>query len=1667
MLLALLLLPFLLVALAVLLLYIPPVQHFVRGKAVDILTERIGTKVELERFHLRFPLGVRLKGLYVEDQIGDTLLYAGQVKTSAGLRELIGGKLLLDPVELRDVRASMHQAADSTFNFDFIIDALAGDDADVDKAPKDTTDGFEFSIGTVRLERIHFDMRMEPSDLSLDLRLGELALDFDRFTLAPLAFHVDDLVLRDTRLDMRSSSGEQKPRPYPALENPLADIDVRFEGIELDQVAFTMMTTDTGDSLWLAVEHAGLTTRSMDLTQQQLALEEFDLDGFTLGMLAMTPVAAPDTMPASDPLWLDQDDGFRYWTQDWDLAIEQLRISNSSISLHTDSIASPALLFDPAHMVHAVRQLEAHDLVVNNDRIALRLDQLEVSGGPDTTVVHLSALLEATPAVVRLHDGRLEAMDNTITFQLEARPGDLSTAYREPYGVPLEVEAATALRMDALLPLLAQLGVELPTGAAADETWDTRVWSSGTANRADSMGLHLTGDQGSRVRLEGSTRRTDHWPHNNFALQLDELVMGRGMYQVARAFSPPGITLPQRLSMQGNARGEAGTIRTALALDSDMGRVNGFGVVSEWSGSVPNGLELAITVADLQLGTFIGDTALDPISLKVLASGERLNNTDRRGSLNITPEVLTYNENDLSSLRVGATVQGDSIRLDLSASAEPADVLLTAKGTWPEEGDSLAADLDLVMRRLHLEELGVVEHAIHVAGRLSGRAAFTADGFGMVRLQGDDLELSNTKQDFTFERFRVMGLLATDSTAVELDSDAITLDYHSNLGIDSLIPRAQEKLLSFFQEEGTFVPVPGRRMDLSLTLPRTDWLTEIIVPELDDIDLRRFEGSYNSDADELKVNIDVHHVAYAGIDLHGLTVDADALGNRLNGAIRVTRAERDSLFLENLSVEASTAEDTLTTTLRMIEDETERYRIGATLRRQDDMRVVHMQEEFVLNFRPWTAHPENALFLTPEGLRAEHFELRNNGERMALRTGERRNHIELTAFQLNSLTELVGTNDTLPLVDGVIDGTISLPFVEAGRLEADLTIADLAVQGVAVGDLHVQAAEMSGKRYQGQLSLESPGNHLNAKASADLAGEAPRIEADAQLDLGDLRFLKPFVREYLYTVEGGMSGNLRYRQEGKDVRATGRVTFNDAGVGVIQTGSTYRLPKETIVLDDKGLQLDNVTVLDSAGNRFRLDGRVHTATQTAPRLDLRLRTERFQLVNSTIEENAMFFGDLFGSIDLRIEGTANSPVVRGDVGILEGTRLSIVLPGSRVELIEHEGIVIFTDDLDAVDTLLVNTDSEMLRDSLAAQLPGVELDLRVKLDKRAVFAVVIDPTTGDEATFSGSADLVFRYAPDGDIYLSGPFTVASGGYTLEFYGLVKKRFELVPGGTVVWEGDPMGGRMNIQARYRSETAPFPLVASAGGGVSESERNRLQQRLPFEVLINIDGGLQSPDIGFGLALDRLSRNSFPQVSNRLDQLAQSSNSEELNRQVFGLLVLNTFIQDEGAGGQPSSGLATTAARNSVNSILTDQLNRLTGRMVKGMDIQLGVNTYDQATAGELYQRTTVDYRVSQRLLNDRVTIEAGGSLGVDERDQDVSNLSNTRAAQYAILYDITKDGRFRLRVYHENAFDLYDGEIFNNGVAIMLTREFEENARDRERRRKAIIEQREATKSEEE
>src|SRR5690606_31601407 len=194
--------------------------------------EKTGTPVQLERIALRFPLGVSISGLLVHQQNGDTLLYAGGIRTRASLTALLGKKIMLSSVDLENVRAIITQDRDSVFNFDYIAAAFQGDEPAVE-APADTTGGWGFSIGSVSLERIQLDLDLVPAQLELSLHLGELELGFDAFDPTAMRFHVDGLRLADTQAALRMASGPPEPDTYPHLINPVAGIDVQFMDLQL------------------------------------------------------------------------------------------------------------------------------------------------------------------------------------------------------------------------------------------------------------------------------------------------------------------------------------------------------------------------------------------------------------------------------------------------------------------------------------------------------------------------------------------------------------------------------------------------------------------------------------------------------------------------------------------------------------------------------------------------------------------------------------------------------------------------------------------------------------------------------------------------------------------------------------------------------------------------------------------------------------------------------------------------------------------------------------------------------------------------------------------------------------------------------------------------------------------------------------------------------------------------------------------------------------------------------------------------------------------------------------------------------------------------------------------------------------------------------------------
>ena len=87
---------FSLVILIMILLYVPAIQNFVKGKAEQYVNNNLDMKLSVGRILLKFPLDLAVEKIYLGQTEKDTMLYADVIQVNVALT-----KLLKKEVEVR------------------------------------------------------------------------------------------------------------------------------------------------------------------------------------------------------------------------------------------------------------------------------------------------------------------------------------------------------------------------------------------------------------------------------------------------------------------------------------------------------------------------------------------------------------------------------------------------------------------------------------------------------------------------------------------------------------------------------------------------------------------------------------------------------------------------------------------------------------------------------------------------------------------------------------------------------------------------------------------------------------------------------------------------------------------------------------------------------------------------------------------------------------------------------------------------------------------------------------------------------------------------------------------------------------------------------------------------------------------------------------------------------------------------------------------------------------------------------------------------------------------------------------------------------------------------------------------------------------------------------
>ena len=136
------------------------------------------------------------------------------------------------------------------------------------------------------------------------------------------------------------------------------------------------------------------------------------------------------------------------------------------------------------------------------------------------------------------------------------------------------------------------------------------------------------------------------------------------------------------------------------------------------------------------------------------------------------------------------------------------------------------------------------------------------------------------------------------------------------------------------------------------------------------------------------------------------------------------------------------------------------------------------------------------------------------------------------------------------------------------------------------------------------------------------------------------------------------------------------------------------------------------------------------------------------------------------------------------------------------------------------------------------------------------------------------------------------------------------------------------------------------------------------------------------------------------------------------------------------------MARPFSKTSTPPKLCQRPNEIAGNLIKGVDIDLNLNTYRDYNNGGNAQRTDLNVGLSKTFLDDRLTVSLGKNFAVQGQGV-ASNSNSSFIPDVTIGYKLSKDGKYLLKAYRKNQFEVVlDGYVVETGLGFVVTMDYD-------------------------
>lgn len=665
----------------------------------------------------------------------------------------------------------------------------------------------------------------------------------------------------------------------------------------------------------------------------------------------------------------------------------------------------------------------------------------------------------------------------------------------------------------------------------------------------------------------------------------------------------------------------------------------------------------------------------------------------------------------------------------------------------------------------------------------------------------------------------------------------------------------------------------------------------------------------------------------------------------------------------------------------------------------------------------WQLNTESMIHFKGDDIIFDGLTLTNESQYLSL-TGAYSNlpdksiNLNVRNFNVNSLTSL-----TLGNYSGIANADLTLKKLSTGfQLQSNLDIADLVVENVKVGNIKGWSA-WNNLTQKVNLDLDLNRDGLQVATifgDYDPFNTEKALNLTTELNKTSVNLLETFLGDYVSDMQGEATGSFAITGSFKKVDVNGSAFVHLGGFKIKYLNTFYKF-SDNISITNSKINVNKLKLIDENNNVAIVSGGLEHDFFKDFTINVSGDLNNFIVFDINKNPDALYYGKTIVDGDMAIKGTFDDVLIEGNFTSRKGTE--VFIPLSWINYLQQKDFIKFTSK---AQKQLLKEQGERPK----VNLSGIKLNLNLNITPDAECSIILDAATGDVITGKGVGELKLAIDTKGEFKMYGNYTFTEGKYNFTFLNVIAKTFFIRPGSNISWKGDAYAGIADISVYNLQNISLSSLSTNAEDSV------KLKAAQPVYVNLNLKGEIMKPTITLGIEIKNppYLDISLLEFKNKIQ-----TNEQELNKQVFALLMLKQFWPDQNASGA----YASSATGKTLTELLSNQLNNWISQVDPNFQVDINLSGLSAEELTRIKLKLQYQFGEKLRFSSDGARSNALGQYNTQSLLGDLT-----------LEYQITKSGNLVLKAFtRSNQSTLIGGGTSINstqqgGISILHTKSFD-------------------------